>query len=49
MEEDEVEWLKRDNKKLKTELIAQQAVCQKLRDEKDFTNNAFREAEEEIE
>ena len=48
MAENELERLKQDNENLKKELKAQQAVCQKLRDEKDFSNSSLLEAEEEI-
>ncbi len=45
---DSYEELQRENRKLKTELLAQKAVCQKLREEKEASIKIVEDAEEEI-
>lgn len=48
METDELRILRQENVHLKTELAAQQAVCQKLKNERDQYFDAFQDAQEEI-
>ena len=48
MEEGVLTDLPRENRKLKTELTAQKAVCQKLREEKEASNRALNDAKLEI-
>ncbi len=48
MESGEVVTLKQENAQLRTELLAQKAVCQKLRTEKDLIDQALVNAKEEI-
>ena len=43
-----MEILRQDNIKLRTELAAQQAVCQKLKHEVDYLYGSLQNAEEEV-
>ena len=45
---EDIEFLKQENIKLRNELAAQKAVCQKLKHEKVSISNALLEAEDEI-